>query len=280
MQKTYIIFLIFFSTFSFSQTNEDFCNENKNGSFFPLTNDFKKVVWRDTFYFERKNTTKEINGKTYIEFEQESENSGTTLRYLREENGIVYEYEKCCENETIRYDPKFVEGHIWKKGDEKGEFKIITYNGHLKTPFCSYQNLLVIEGELDSKKFKFYYLRGFGYVGATEGEKLISYVTVTPATHNVSGGLNKFNKYIIDNFRMPNLNNFPGGKEIVEFTIKTDGTVGDIKIIQDIGYGVGKQFIKILKNSPKWTPGVKDGKPVDCTFTLPIIIPRGSDNME
>ena len=178
MQKTLIIFSVLICSFSFSQTiNESFCNENINSSYFPLTNNFKKVIWRDTFYFERNNRIKEINGKTYTEFEQESESSGTALRYLREENGIVYEYEKCCENETVRYDAKFEVGHIWKKANKKEEFKIITYKGHLKTPFCSYKNLLVIEGELSSKKFKFYYLRGYGYVGATEGKKLISYVT-------------------------------------------------------------------------------------------------------
>lgn len=142
-----------------------------------MTNNFKKIIWRNTFYFERKNKSKEINGKTYTEFEQESEKSGTVLRYLREENGTVYEYEKCCKNETVRYDAKFTVGQVWKKANEKGEFKIITYNGHLETPFCSYKNLLVIEGELDAKKFKFYYLKGVGYVGATEGKKLISYIT-------------------------------------------------------------------------------------------------------
>ena len=91
-------------------------------------------------------------------------------------------------------------------------------------------------------------------------------------------GVSKFYKYISDNFRSPNVFNFPGGKEIVEFTIKTDGTVGDIKIIKDIGYGVGEQIKKILQKSPKWTPGVKDGQPVEITFTLPINIPRGEDD--
>ena len=92
-----------------------------------------------------------------------------------------------------------------------------------------------------------------------------------------SSGVSKFYKYITDNFRSPNVFNFPGGKEIVEFTIKTDGSVGDIKIIKDIGYGVGKQITKILQKSPKWTPAVKDGQPIECTYTLPINIPRGED---
>jgi hypothetical protein len=177
MQKTFLLIFIFFGTFSFSQTNLNFCEEDKNGSYFPLTNNLKKVIWRDTYYIEKKNDSKELNEKIYTEFGQESEYSGTALRYLREENGVVYEYEKCCNVETVRYDSKFIEGQTWKKGDNKSEFRIITYNGKLKTPHCIYENLLIIEGELSSKKFKFYYLKGFGYVGATEEDKLISYVT-------------------------------------------------------------------------------------------------------
>jgi protein TonB len=96
--------------------------------------------------------------------------------------------------------------------------------------------------------------------------------TKTEKEKQSSGGLSKFYKYISENFRTPNVSGFPGGKEIVEFTIKADGTVGEIKILKDIGYGVGEQIKNILKNSPKWTPAVKDGEPIDCTFTLPIKI--------
>ena len=97
-------------------------------------------------------------------------------------------------------------------------------------------------------------------------------VNLTKIKKIPNGGLAKFYKYITDNFSIPNDSSFSGGKEIVEFTIKADGTVGEIKIIKDIGYGVGEQIKKILKNSSKWSPGVKDGKPIDCTYTIPIKI--------
>ena len=93
-----------------------------------------------------------------------------------------------------------------------------------------------------------------------------------------SGGLSKLHKYISDNFRTPNVNNFPGGKEIVKFTVKADGTVEDIIILKDIGYGVGDQIKKILKNGLKWTPGIKNGIAIDCTFTLPITIQGNYDD--
>jgi len=92
-----------------------------------------------------------------------------------------------------------------------------------------------------------------------------------------SGGVNQFYKYIKDRFRVPNNSNFPGGKLIVEFTIKTDGSIGDIEIIKDLGFGTANQIKKILLRSPKWTPATQDGKPVESKLTLPIILDRGYD---
>ena len=43
------------------------------------------------------------------------------------------------------------------------------------------------------------------------------------------------------------------------------------------GGNLMQRITKILQKSPKWTPGVKDGKPIDCTFTLPINIPRSEE---
>lgn len=177
MFKTFIIVFILLSSFSFSQANKFFCEEDVNGSYFPLHIPFKKVIWRDTYYLEKLLGSREVNGKVYVEFEQQNQNSETTLRFLREENGVVYEYEKCCNVETIRYDSKFKEGYAWKKEGNKTDFKIVSYAGFLETPYCTYNNLLVIEGVLSSKKFKFYYLKGYGFVGATEKDELIAYVT-------------------------------------------------------------------------------------------------------
>jgi protein TonB len=41
----------------------------------------------------------------------------------------------------------------------------------------------------------------------------------------------------------------------------------DIKVLRDIGYGTGKEAIRVLERSPRWNPGVQNGKPVEyCTL--------------
>ena len=60
------------------------------------------------------------------------------------------------------------------------------------------------------------------------------------------------------------------GKVIVALTVEKDGSLSDIKSIQDVGYGSAEEAIKVLKTSPKWVPGYQNGVPVRVRYTLPI----------
>ncbi|WP_396170486.1 energy transducer TonB [Flavobacterium sp.] len=85
------------------------------------------------------------------------------------------------------------------------------------------------------------------------------------------GGLNKFYEYIAKNYRSPDV---PGlkGKLLISFVVEKDGSITDIKVLKDIGYGSGEEAIRILKNCPKWSPAEQNGKTVRCQFMLPIAI--------
>jgi len=85
------------------------------------------------------------------------------------------------------------------------------------------------------------------------------------------GGLNKFYDYIAKNYRTPDV---PGlkGKLLVSFVVEKDGSITDIKVLKDIGYGSGEEAIRILKKCPNWIPAEQKGKKVRCTFMLPINI--------
>ena len=182
MKKSLVLILSLLAvieTFSQIKEGQNFCDQTKDGSYFPLVLNEKKFFWEETHYVETKNGTKELNGKTYIEYLQKWKGGTTSTLYLREKNGVVYQYEECCKQETIRYDEKFKKGHTWKTADNLGQYKILTFKGTLKTPFCEYKNLMVIQADLKNGTFKFYYLKGHGYIGATINDKIISCVTPT-----------------------------------------------------------------------------------------------------
>ncbi len=88
------------------------------------------------------------------------------------------------------------------------------------------------------------------------------------------GGIQKFYNYVRSNFNAPEDENFPGGKVFVSFVVEKDGTLTDIKILRDAGFGTGKEAERVLKRSVKWTPGEQNGKKVRCLYTLPIVLPK------
>ena len=51
-----------------------------------------------------------------------------------------------------------------------------------------------------------------------------------------------------------------------EFTVGEDGKLRDIHIISSTDEAFSKELVRVLKRCPKWTPAMKDGKPVPYTF--------------
>ena len=87
-----------------------------------------------------------------------------------------------------------------------------------------------------------------------------------------NGGLHAFYKFISKNFRVPDVSGL-NGKVIIAFVVDKDGTLSDLHILKDIGYGTGAEAIRVLKlTSGKWTPALQKGVPVRCSYTLPITI--------
>ncbi len=85
------------------------------------------------------------------------------------------------------------------------------------------------------------------------------------------GGMENFYKFIGHNYQTPEEDGLKG-KIYVTFVVEKDGSLTDIKVLRDIGYGTGKEAIRVLNKSPKWTPGEQNGKKVRVLYSLPITI--------
>ena len=85
------------------------------------------------------------------------------------------------------------------------------------------------------------------------------------------GGMEKFYKFVGNNYQTPEEEGLKG-KVYVTFVVEKDGSLTDIKVIRDIGYGTGKEAIRVLNKCPRWTPGEQNGKKVRVLYSLPITI--------
>ena len=87
------------------------------------------------------------------------------------------------------------------------------------------------------------------------------------------GGMAKFYTYVGNNFTRPELDAERTLKVYVSFVIEKDGSITDIMVKNDPGYGVGKEAIRVLKSlKTKWSPGFLNGKAVRTAYNLPITI--------
>jgi periplasmic protein TonB len=62
------------------------------------------------------------------------------------------------------------------------------------------------------------------------------------------------------------------GRMIIQFVVEKDGTLTDIQVTRDLGYGTGEAAKKVLVKSKKWKPGIQNGRPVRVQYTLPLML--------
>ena len=87
------------------------------------------------------------------------------------------------------------------------------------------------------------------------------------------GGINKFYSYVGNNFEKPEIENTGSMKVYVSFVIEKDGSMTDIQVKRDPGFGLGKEAIRVLKSlRTKWTPGILNGQAVRTSYNLPITV--------
>jgi len=58
----------------------------------------------------------------------------------------------------------------------------------------------------------------------------------------------------------------------MEFMIEKDGSLSEIKVKKDLGYGLAEEAVRVLRLSPKWIPATENGEPVRVSYGLPITI--------
>ena len=62
------------------------------------------------------------------------------------------------------------------------------------------------------------------------------------------------------------------GTVTVQFVVGTNGGVQEVEVLKGIHPALDAEAVRVIRSSPQWKPGIKDGKPVRVTYTLPVIL--------
>lgn len=67
-------------------------------------------------------------------------------------------------------------------------------------------------------------------------------------------------------------NNAPPGQYtvLIQFVVDVDGTISDIKALNNPGYGLEQEAIRVIKKSKKWEPAIQHGRAVKAYRKQPI----------
>ena len=57
----------------------------------------------------------------------------------------------------------------------------------------------------------------------------------------------------------------------VKFVVGSNGGVQEVEVLQGVHPSLDAEAVRVIKSSPKWKPGVKDGKSCRVSYTLPVI---------
>ncbi|MDP9047995.1 MAG: TonB family protein [Bacteroidota bacterium] len=86
------------------------------------------------------------------------------------------------------------------------------------------------------------------------------------------GGLNAFMTFLRTNIKYPEhaRKNKVQGRVIITFVVEKDGSLTNIRVARGVKGDVDQEAIRVIQMSPKWKPGIQNGKFVRVAYAVPI----------
>jgi len=91
------------------------------------------------------------------------------------------------------------------------------------------------------------------------------------------GGMGAFYKYVQQEMKYPEdaRKEKIMGKVFVQFIVEPDGSLSGAEVIKGVYKSLDDEAVRIIENSPPWSPGILGGKPVRVRMVLPITFKLG-----
>ena len=134
---------------------------------------------------------------------------------------------------------------------ERGEIKNVQVEEIQKIPQRSVQSTSAVEIAASKSKGKF---NAYG---------------VQQAAATYPGGSSAMNAYLVKNASYPKkFNETLSGKVLVSFVVDDKGKVREVKILKSLHPVLDKEAIRVVKNMPKWSPALNQGKNISSSHNV------------
>lgn len=89
-----------------------------------------------------------------------------------------------------------------------------------------------------------------------------------------------FGTFLARNIHYPAVdkNNNIQGKVFIQFIVEKDGSLSNIKVLRSPDQTLGDEAARVISISPKWKPGIQNGRAVRVMYTVPITFTLSIDD--
>ena len=86
------------------------------------------------------------------------------------------------------------------------------------------------------------------------------------------GGMEALITYLRNNIRYPQEAQKAGiqGRVIIQFIVSKDGSITDAEVVESVDPQLDAEGLRLIKNMPRWKPGMRKGQAIRVKQTLPI----------
>jgi protein TonB len=103
-------------------------------------------------------------------------------------------------------------------------------------------------------------------------EEVIYDGTTIEVYPDFEGGMKGWAKYLQRNLRYPNdaqeQNKY--GKVFISFVVERDGSISNVTLVRSVFGSLDEEAMRVIKKSPKWKPGIQNGRAVRVRYQMPI----------
>lgn len=112
----------------------------------------------------------------------------------------------------------------------------------------------------------------FSNLGDYDGEYPIPFQLVDTKPQFEGGDVENFQKWISERIIYSPIAKAKGisGRVTLSVIIDKEGNVGNVKVLRGLIPVLDEEAVRVVKTSPKWTPGYLNGKAVNVNYTIPV----------
>lgn len=109
-------------------------------------------------------------------------------------------------------------------------------------------------------------------------EKVFDFVSIEKQPE-FPGGIRKFYEYLGKSIKYPKMaqENNVQGKVFLSFIVEKDGSLTDVQLTRGLGSGTDEEAMRVISESPKWNPGISEGRAVRVKYNINVNFSLNTD---